>query len=174
MSASAAPVDSPSKTTAYVGVGSNLDRPRRQVLHARDALAALPATRLTGFSPLYRNPAIGPGRQPDYVNAVAVIETRLSPEELLEALKAIERRQGRVRGKQRWTPRTIDLDILLYGDQEIAGRALTVPHPRLGERVFVLRPLHDIAPDLEVPGLGAVADLLAAVPQSTLVRLDDS
>ncbi len=108
------------------------------------------------------------------MNAVAVIETRLSPEELLEALKAIERRQGRVRGKQRWTPRTIDLDILLYGDQEIAGRTLTVPHPRLGERVFVLRPLHDIAPDLEVPGLGAVADLLAAVPQSTLVRLDDS
>ena len=173
MTASAVPVDAPSASTAYIGIGSNLERPRRQVLDARDALAALPDTRLVRFSPLYRNPAIGPGHQPDYVNAVAAIETRLAPGELLRALQAIETRQGRVRDALRWTPRTIDLDLLLYGDQMIESESLRVPHPCMGERAFVLRPLHDIAPDLDIPRLGSVAALLAAVSQSALRRMDD-
>lgn len=174
MTRSAVPIDAPSASTAYIGIGSNLEHPLRQVLAARDALAALSEVRLSAFSPLYRNPALGPGRQPDYVNAVAAVETRLPPEELLAALLAIETRHGRVRNGARWKPRTLDLDLLLYGDREIESAGLKVPHPRMVERAFVLRPLHDIAPDLEVPGRGPVAALLSAVSQSALVRIDDA
>ena len=174
MTQSAVPVDTPSASTAYIGIGSNLEHPLRQVLDARDALAASPGLRLSAFSPLYRNPAHGPGRQPDYVNAVAVVETRLPPRELLAALQAIETRHGRVRDGVRWMPRTLDLDILMYGDREIESEGLRVPHPRMGERAFVLRPLHDVAPDLDVPGLGSVAALLSAVSQSALISIDEA
>jgi 2-amino-4-hydroxy-6-hydroxymethyldihydropteridine diphosphokinase len=173
MTASAARVDTASISTVYIGIGSNLCQPLEQVRRARDALAALPKTRLMGTSPLYRNPAIGPGGQPDYVNAVAAIETRLEPHELLDALQAIEADQGRTRGAIRWQPRTVDLDLLVYGDRAIRDQGLTVPHPHMHERAFVLKPLVDLAPDLDVPGLGPVAALLSGVPDGMLRRVDD-
>ena len=173
MTASAVRVDSTPATSAYIGIGSNLEIPVEQVRRARGSLAGLQRTRLVGFSPLYRNPAVGPGEQPDYVNAVAVIETRLEPRELLEALQAIEVAQGRVREKVRWLPRTLDLDLLVYGDREIREDGLEVPHPHLRERAFVLRPLADLAPDLNVPGHGTVAALLEGVSQAELHRIED-
>jgi 2-amino-4-hydroxy-6-hydroxymethyldihydropteridine diphosphokinase len=174
MMVAAARVDTTSTSTVYIGIGSNLGQPLEQVRRARDALADLPGTRLMGTSPLYRNPAIGPGDQPEYVNAVAAIETRLGPHALLDALQAIEARQGRTRGADRWQPRTVDLDLLVYGDRAISDQRLTVPHPHIHERAFVLKPLLDLAPDLDVPGLGSVASLLACVPDGLLRRIDDS
>lgn len=173
MTAAAVRVDSTSVSTAYIGIGSNLDGPVEQVCRARDALAGLPGTRLVAFSPLYRNPALGPGEQPDYVNGVAVIETKLGPHALLDALLAIEANQGRTRGTDRWQPRTIDLDLLVYGDRVIDDERLTIPHPGIRERAFVLRPLADVARDLRVPGIGSVSTLLAAVSEADLHRIDD-
>lgn len=172
MSAPAVRVDSTSANTAYIGIGSNLESPVEQVLRARDAIAALPKTRLSAFSPLYGNPAVGPGEQPDYVNAVAAIETRLLPHALLDALLVIEADQGRVRGAVRWQPRTLDLDLLVYGDRAIDDERLTLPHPHLQERIFVLKPLMDVAPALDVPGLGPIATLLSAVTETSLRRID--
>jgi 2-amino-4-hydroxy-6-hydroxymethyldihydropteridine diphosphokinase len=144
-----------------------------QVFRARDALAALPKTRLLDFSPLYRNPAVGPGEQPDYVNAVAAIETQLEPHALLDALQAVEAAQGRERGRVRWQPRTLDLDLLIYGEHAIHDDRLTIPHPHIQERAFVLRPLLDVAPGLDVPGLGTVAALLSGVSEAGLRRVDE-
>lgn len=173
MSAAAAQAGAAAATTAYIGIGSNLERPVHQVLQARDALARLANTRLLALSPLYRNPAQGPGRQPDYVNAVAAIETRLAAHELLDALQAVEARQGRVRGSIQWAPRILDLDLLVYGDSEIGDERLTVPHARLAQRAFVLKPLMDIAATLDVPGLGPVSMLLAKLSDETLRRVAD-
>ena len=174
MTAAAAQADAGTANTAYIGIGSNLEQPVHQVLQARDALARLPNTRLLALSPLYRNPALGPGRQPDYVNAVAAIETRLAARELLDALQAIEADQGRVRGSVQWAPRTLDLDLLLYGDSEIGDECLTVPHPRLAQRAFVLKPLLDIAPNLDVPGLGPVTMLLSNLSEASLQRIGET
>jgi 2-amino-4-hydroxy-6-hydroxymethyldihydropteridine diphosphokinase len=173
VTASAARVDTAAASTAYIGIGSNLGQPLEQIRGARNALAELPQTRLVGISPLYRNPAVGPGKQPDYLNAVAAIETRLAPHALLDALQAIEAKQGRTRGAIRWQPRTVDLDLLVYGDREIRDQRLTVPHPRIHQRAFVLKPLLDLAPDLDVPGLGPVAALLSGVPDGLLRQVDD-
>lgn len=173
MTAPAARVDTAPVITTFIGIGSNLGRPVEQVRRAREALAELPKTRLLGLSPLYRNPAVGPGDQPDYVNAVAAIETQLGPRDLLKALQAIETAQGRARGSVRWQPRTLDLDLLMYGDRTIHDGCLTVPHPHIQERAFVLRPLMDVAPDLDVPGLGPVAALLSGVSEADLQRVDD-
>ncbi len=173
MTAVAVRANTTSESIAYVAIGSNLGQPMRQVLQARDALAGLPETRLLGLSPLYRNPAIGPGRQPEFVNAVAAVRTRLAPHDLLDALQAIEASQGRVRGPVRSLPRTLDLDLLLYGDRAISDQRLTVPHPRMQQRAFV-KPLLDIAPELDVPGLGSVTALLCAVSQASLQRIDAS
>ena len=174
MTASTVGAGTASVSKAYIGVGSNLACPAEQVRDARKALNELPKTRLLAFSPLYRNPALGPGEQPDYVNAVAAIETELTPHELLDALQIIEANQGRLRRSFRWEPRTLDLDVLVYGDRAIHDRRLTVPHPHMGERAFVLKPLLDVDPDLDVPGLGPVAALLSAVSQASLQRVDDS
>ncbi len=174
MTAAAAQADAAIASTAYIGIGSNLEQPVRQVLQARDALARLPDTRLLALSPLYRNPALGPGQQPDYVNAVAAIETRLAVHGLLDALQAVEANQGRVRGAAQWAPRTLDLDLLLYGDREIADERLTVPHPRLAQRAFVLKPLLDIAPNLNVPGLGPVTMLLSKLSEASLQRIGET
>lgn len=168
MTASAATADVTSASVAYIAIGSNLGRPVKQVRRAGEALGRLPHTRLLGISPLYRNAAVGPGAQPDYVNAVAAIETRLDPHALLDALQAIEAQQGRVRGAVRWQSRTLDLDLLIYGDRAIRDERLTVPHPRMHERAFVLKPLLDIAPGLEVPGLGPIASLLTRVSAASL------
>ncbi|MGH8232848.1 MAG: 2-amino-4-hydroxy-6-hydroxymethyldihydropteridine diphosphokinase [Rhodanobacteraceae bacterium] len=150
---------------AYVALGSNLDDPTVQVERGFEALARLPHTTLQARSRLYRTPPWGVVDQPDFINAVASLETALAPRDLLEALLAIETRAGRVRGA-RYGPRTLDLDLLLYGDSPVRESGMEIPHPRLHERSFVLLPLADLAPDLEVPGHGRVADLLARVDAS--------
>ena len=150
---------------AFIGLGSNLDGPVEQVRRALDALASVADSRLVAASRLYRSDPVGPPGQPDYVNAVAKLETRLTPARLLNELQRIERRQGRVRAL-RWGPRTLDLDLLLYGDLTVDEPRLRVPHPRLAERSFVLRPLAELlAGDAELPELGRLDRLLAACPQ---------
>ncbi len=165
---------SPEKAvTVYIGLGSNLQQPSEQVNQALQQLAKIPRTRLITASPLYRSVPLGPADQPDYINAVAALATRLSPLALLDALQAIERQQGRVREGERWGPRTLDLDLLLYGDQQIHNDRLTVPHPGLGERNFVLYPLYDVAgEDLLIPGLDTLGHLLHACPKQGLELLE--
>lgn len=156
---------------AWIGLGSNLEAPETQVLRAIEELARLPETRLSRRSGLYRNPPMGPVPQPDFVNAVVALETRLAPFALLDALQAIEQVHGRVRA-ERWGPRTLDLDVLLYGGRVIDEARLRVPHPGLHERAFVLYPLAEIAPDLIIPGRGPLAECLAQCPADGLVRID--
>jgi len=156
---------------AYIGLGSNLQDPRWHVLTAFDELAALPYTSLVARSSLYRSDPMGPSDQPDYINAVVAADTFLTPHALLAALLGIERHHGRVRGTTRWGPRTLDLDILLYGDREIADDRLTVPHPGIVERSFVLHPLAEIAPGLVIPGRGPLTDLLQVCPARGIERV---
>jgi 2-amino-4-hydroxy-6-hydroxymethyldihydropteridine diphosphokinase len=155
---------------AFVGIGSNLDGPRAQVLAAFAALDAVPQTRVTGRSPLYCSAPLGGPPQPDYVNAVARLATALGPDALLDALRAIEARQGRVRGEAN-APRTLDLDLLLYDAAILDTPRLQLPHPRLHERRFVLAPLLDLEPAAWIPGRGAAADLLAQCAAQRLERL---
>jgi 2-amino-4-hydroxy-6-hydroxymethyldihydropteridine diphosphokinase len=158
---------------AYIGLGSNLDSPADRVRGAFDAIAAWPHTRLVLRSALYRTPPFGPVEQPDFVNAVAGTLTALDAPQLLRELKLLEAALGRAAPVVRWGPRRIDLDLLVHGATRIASDTLTVPHPGIAERAFVLRPLADIAPALEVPGLGRVATLLARPgPGAQLERLD--
>lgn len=158
---------------AYVGVGSNLDDPLAHVRRAFTDLAAIPGTRLVSCSGIYRNPPLGELPQPDYCNAAAALLTRLPALELLAALKGIEAAHGRDRSGDvsRWGPRNLDLDLLVYGRVEMAGPQLTLPHPGMGSRNFVLLPLIEVAPGLRIPGLGRLADLAAAVDGSTLQRV---
>jgi 2-amino-4-hydroxy-6-hydroxymethyldihydropteridine diphosphokinase len=142
-------------TAAYVGLGANLGD-REQTIRA--AVAELPD--VVAVSPLRETDPVGVTDQPRFLNGVAALETELAPRELLDVLLAVERRLGRER-RERWGPRTIDLDLLLYGDAVIDEDGLKIPHPRLHERRFVLEPLADLAPQLVVPGLGGVEDLLA-------------
>lgn len=146
----------------WIGLGSNLADPVAQLRRAFEALAAIPHTRLVARSALYRNPPMGPQDQPDYVNAVAQLATGLEPLALLDALQAIENAHGR-RRERRWGPRTLDLDLLLWGERVIDHPRLTVPHPGLPERPFVLYPLAEIAPELHIPGHGPLTRLLARV-----------
>lgn len=157
---------------AYVGLGSNLDDPARQVRGALEALAGLPRTRLVARSALYRNPPMGPAEQPDFVNAVAGLLTSLPAAELLRALQAIEDAHGRRRDGPRWGPRTLDLDLLIYGSLQVASESLTLPHPGLAQRPFVLRPLLELAPGLRLPGGARIAKLAAAAGDGGLARLD--
>jgi 2-amino-4-hydroxy-6-hydroxymethyldihydropteridine diphosphokinase len=157
---------------AYVGLGSNLQQPRLQVSEALAELALLPETHLTARSSLYRTQPLGPAGQPDYINAVAAITTGLSAQTLLEALQALENRHGRVRTDVRWGPRTLDLDLLLYGDAVIDTPGLQVPHPRMAERAFMLVPLAEIAPDdLQIPGSGGLHELILQVSEADVERL---
>ena len=156
---------------AYVGVGSNLDDPRAQVLAALERLGRLPKTRLVLASRLYRSRPFGPVAQPDFVNAVAGILTQLEPPALLQELKAIESSMGRPARHERWGPRIIDLDLLALGSERRQDPELTLPHPGIVERNFVLYPLAEIAPDLELVGVGRVADLAAAVTTEGITRL---
>lgn len=144
---------------AYVGVGGNLDDPRAQVTRAMDALARLPSTVLVARSPLYQTPPFGDVVQPAFVNAAAGLLTQLTPEDLLDALRALEKELGRRPPRERWGPRLIDLDLLVVGAEKRATDALQLPHPGIAERDFVLYPLADIAPDLDVPGAGRVSQL---------------
>ncbi len=158
---------------AHVGLGSNLEGPRHQIERALGALARLADSRLLGSSSLYASAPMGPADQPDYLNAVAALETSLAPLDLLDALQAIEQIQGRLRGR-RWGPRTIDLDLLLYGNRQIDLPRLQVPHPGIGQRSFVLAPLVEIAADIDIPGQGRACDLLAACNDPSLRRLAPS
>lgn len=161
----------PEPVAAFVALGSNLDDPRIQVERGFDALSALPDTRLRARSRLFRTPPWGIVEQPDFINAVARLETLLAPRDLLAGLLDIEARAGRVRGVPNG-PRVLDLDLLLYGNAVIHEPGLVVPHPRLHLRAFVLAPLADIAWDLEIPGRGRVADLLESVDVSGCLPLD--
>jgi 2-amino-4-hydroxy-6-hydroxymethyldihydropteridine diphosphokinase len=156
---------------AYIGMGSNLEDPRQQVLTARERLARIPRTRVLLHSPLYRSTPLGTIAQPDFVNAVAGVLTQLEPPSLLEQLKALEVALGRAPQLERWGPRIIDLDLLSYGTERCSGPGLQLPHPGIVERNFVLYPLADIAPDLELPGLGRVAALKKRVTSEGLTLL---
>tara|TARA_R110000787_G_scaffold333_11_gene1126 strand:- start:13119 stop:13628 length:510 start_codon:yes stop_codon:yes gene_type:complete len=158
------------RTEVYIGLGSNLASPDRQMRRAITAIARLPATKLTGTAPWYQTRAVGPGRQPNYLNTVVAIATALSPLRLLKALQGIERQQGR-RRIVRWGPRTIDLDILIYGTQTMYCKKLTIPHPRLTQRNFVILPLADIAPDLVLPDTTPLRQLLANCSTAGIVRV---
>ncbi len=155
----------------YIGLGSNLDDPLSQVQTAVSELAALPDCTLIVQSPWYRSVAIGPGDQPDYINGVVCLDTTLSAETLLDALQAIESDHNRIRD-QRWGPRTLDLDILLYGDQVIDTPRLQIPHCWLTRRNFVILPLADIAPELTLPDGTSLASRVLNISREDIARLD--
>jgi 2-amino-4-hydroxy-6-hydroxymethyldihydropteridine diphosphokinase len=155
--------------TAYVALGANIGDPTATVLAAFAALANLADSRVVHTSSLYRTAPVGLINQPDFINAVAQLETGLAPEELLDELLDLETRFGRVR-RDRNGPRTLDLDLLLYNDIELDLPRLTLPHPRLHLRAFVLHPLAEIAPGLVIPGRGSVAAWLPAVANQHIVR----
>ncbi len=157
---------------AYIGLGSNLQDPQLQVTTAIDALEEIRNTQLIACSSLYRSKPMGPASQPDFVNAVAKIATTLSAEELLTALQSIEHGHRRVRGAQRWGPRTLDLDIILFGDQEIDTNRLKIPHSGMTDREFVLIPLQEIEADLIIPGKGALSGLIEQLPQYELTKIE--
>lgn len=157
--------------TACIALGSNLQEPAGQLRRAVQNLDAREGCRVVRCSRVYRSAAIGPGPQPDYLNAALLLQTELPPLELLDALQAIEAEQGRQR-TLRWGPRTLDLDLLLYGNLELGLPRLQVPHPRIAERAFVLLPLADLLPgEYQLPGLGSLDDLLADCPDSDLEAL---
>mgnify|MGYP001555884906 CR=1 FL=1 len=159
-------------TRAYIGLGSNLDNPRDQVLEAFRELAQEEGIRLLARSSLYLSEPMGPQDQPEFINAVAAIETPLEPLVLLEILQAIEKKHARKR-ECHWGPRTLDLDLLLYGDERILHPDLTVPHPGIAERSFVLLPLREIAPGLAIEGLGSVDELLEKLGNPVLEVVRD-
>ncbi len=158
-------------TRVYLGLGSNLATPQQQLEAALAAIAALPGCQLAAVSSFYASDPLGPADQPRYVNAVAALDCALAPLALLDALQAIEQQQGRVRKAERWGPRTLDLDILLFGDLQLDEERLRVPHYHMHARAFVLYPLAEIAPGLQLPDGRPLAELLAACPCSGLERL---
>jgi len=164
---------------AFIGIGSNLADPPGQVLQALGELGDLPRTTCLRHSSLYRSPPMmlksrvleaDSEDQPDYINAVAKLDTALNPQDLLHELQHLETRHNRVRA-ERWGPRTLDLDILLYDNSIIESPELTVPHPGLYERNFVLYPLAEIAPDLDIPGVGLLSELLGRCERGSLEKL---
>lgn len=157
--------------SAYIGLGSNLDDPIRQIDDAFKLLDTLPKSDLVARSSMYQSAPYGPVEQPDFINAVAGMRTMLPAVSLLELLQAIERTQGRAREHERWGPRVIDLDLLVFGNQEITDTVLTVPHPGIAERNFVLLPLREIAPNLLIPGLGSLSDIVVDVDEPRIERI---
>jgi len=155
---------------AYIGIGSNLGDSVARVGAAFASIDGIRDTRLVARSRLYRTRPFGPVQQGDFVNAVAGVLTQLPATALLEAMRAIETAAGRVRA-ERWGPRSLDLDLLVYAEQRIAVEGLTVPHPGIAERGFVLAPMHDIAPTLMVPGAGRVQDLLRQLPDDGIAEV---
>ncbi|MBE4618981.1 2-amino-4-hydroxy-6-hydroxymethyldihydropteridine diphosphokinase [Vibrio navarrensis] len=153
---------------AYIAIGSNLADPVAQANRAIAALKSLPNSELVTVSQLYSSTPMGPQNQPDYINAVAEIQTELTPLQLLDCTQAIELEQGRVRKEERWGPRTLDLDLLLYGNEVIDSERLTIPHYGMKEREFVLYPLAEIAPNLTLPDGTRLADLLTQVERNGL------
>lgn len=147
-------------TVAYIAIGSNLASPLEQVNAAIQALGEIPQSRIVALSSFYRTPPLGPQDQPDYLNAAVALETSLSPDALLDHTQRIELQQGRVRKAERWGPRTLDLDIMLFGDAVINTERLTVPHYDMKNRGFMLWPLFEIAPELVFPDGGLLKTLL--------------
>ena len=163
----------PASSLAYVGIGSNLAQPRRQLARAVAELARLPRTRLAAVSPSYVSAPVGASdQQPDYVNAVAALVTALPPHALLARMRAIEQRHGRppIEGRRRNAARRLDLDLLLFGRRRSRQRQLTLPHPRMHQRAFVLKPLLDIAPATAIPGRGPARRWLRGASDQRIVR----
>jgi 2-amino-4-hydroxy-6-hydroxymethyldihydropteridine diphosphokinase len=159
---------------AYVGLGSNLGEPAAQLRRALAALPGLPRTRLILTSSLFGSRPLGPVEQPDYANAVAGMLTQLPAEEFFEALRALEGALGREPPRVRWGPRLIDLDLLLFGGRQLESPGLTLPHPGIVQRNFVLYPLQQVAPGLYVPGCGWVNELAARADPAGIWRWDDN
>lgn len=155
----------------YIGLGSNLENPTAQIKTAIADLQNIPQTKLVASSSLYKSPPMGPQDQPDYINAVVAVETPLSAHALLDALQAVEQQHGRIR-QRHWGERTLDLDILLYGDEMIQDERLTVPHPGLAERAFVVYPLAEISAELDIPGMGNLMQIKAQCPLDGLQRVE--
>lgn len=156
---------------SYIGLGSNLGDPETQLTSALAALNGLPDTGLVRCSSFYRSKPLGPGDQPDFINAVALLDSGLTAKALLARLQSIENRQGRIRDGIKWGPRTLDLDMLLYGDEIIDEPGLMVPHPEMRHRNFVLIPLLELAPDIEIPGLGRADKFLADTGRAGITKL---
>ena len=154
-------------TIAYIGLGSNMKSPKQQIKSAIKSIEEIAAIQVLSVSSLYKSKPIGPQNQDDYINAVAKIDTDLMPHELLECMQGIENEQGRIR-KERWGPRTLDLDILMFGDEIIKDDKLTIPHSDIENRSFVLAPLAEIDFNCLIPGKGMVRDLLAIIGQDDL------
>ncbi|HEY3986155.1 2-amino-4-hydroxy-6-hydroxymethyldihydropteridine diphosphokinase [Cedecea sp.] len=157
-------------TLAYIALGSNQASPLEQVSSALDALAAIPQSRMVATSSFYRTPPLGPQDQPDYLNAAVVLDTDLSAEALLDHTQRIELEHGRVRKEERWGPRTLDLDIMLFGNEVIHTDRLTVPHYDMKNRAFMLVPLLEIAPECRFPDGRSVAEILARLSQEGITR----
>ena len=158
--------------TAFIGLGSNLEDPRGQLLRAFAEIEMLPDTRLVARSSLYRSAPLGYPDQPEFVNAVAKIATALTPQALLQALLEIEHRHGRER-IFRNAPRTLDMDVLLYDDEQLHEHGLTIPHPQMHLRAFVLQPLLEIAPDAGIPGIGRAAMAIEGCKDQVLEMISD-
>ena len=156
---------------AYIGLGSNLNNPHEQVLSALEQLNQIQSSYLHAFSSLYLSRPMGPADQPSYVNAVAWLKTKLHAHTLLKALQAIENTHGRTRNGEHWGPRTLDLDILVYGNYQYDNQSLTVPHPGIKYREFVLYPLHEVNKNLMIPQLGALHRLKPRCYANGLTRL---
>ncbi|NIF33137.1 2-amino-4-hydroxy-6-hydroxymethyldihydropteridine diphosphokinase [Enterobacter sp. Cy-643] len=157
-------------TLAYIALGSNQASPLEQVSSALDALAAIPESRMVATSSFYRTPPLGPQDQPDYLNAAVVLDTNLSAEALLDHTQRIELEHGRVRKAERWGPRTLDLDLMLFGDEVIHTERLTVPHYDMKNRAFMLVPLLEIAPECRFPDGQSIAAILASLSQEGITR----
>ncbi|GMR16511.1 MAG: 2-amino-4-hydroxy-6-hydroxymethyldihydropteridine diphosphokinase [Gammaproteobacteria bacterium] len=157
----------------FIGLGSNLDKPLSQIKKAVEQLKQLKSLNFINISNLYSSAPMGPQDQPDYINAVVEVSTSLAAEQLLDELQEIENKQGRVRS-QHWGARTLDLDILLYGEEVINTERLTVPHSGISERNFVLYPLSDLVePDFEIPTSGKISELVTACPMTGIKRLSE-
>ena len=154
-------------TTVYIGLGSNMESPKQHITTAIDALGEIQSTRVTNVSSIYKSKPVGPQDQDDYVNAVVELETELTAIALLDNLQAIENEHGRVR-TERWGPRTLDLDILMFADDVIQNERLTVPHIEMTNRCFVLVPLAELKPDIQIPGKGSINDVLKNIDQDSL------
>lgn len=158
---------------AFVALGANLGEPARTVSSAMQALTEIPATTLARASSLYRTAPVGLKNQPDFINAVALLHTALSPQQLLQELFHIEGRFGRLRGASN-APRTLDLDLLLHGDSILAEAQLTLPHPRMHQRAFVLVPLLEVVADCQIPGYGWASELLQGCSDQRVTRIPDA
>ncbi len=161
-------------TIVYIGLGSNLgsesESPKQHISAAIQSLGEIQSTRMINVSSLYRSKPVGPQNQDDYINAVAQIETQLDPFELLTSLQSLEKEHGRVRN-ERWGPRTLDLDILLFGKEVIQNDSVSIPHSEMANRSFVLVPLAEINSDCEIPGKGLVKELISELDQDGLEML---